>query len=88
MYDSLHLRSHVTVRGVKGKTILRKAKGAVSALALDGDFGEQQVTVQDPDGFAVGSGVAVWDKGAGGFHTTVARITGRQRQHLLDRQAR
>jgi hypothetical protein len=77
MYDSLHLRSRVTVRGVKGKTILRKADGAVSALALDGDFGEQQVTLRDPDGFAVGSGIAVWDKQAGGFHTTVARITGR-----------
>ncbi len=77
MYDSLHLRSHVTVRGVKDKTILRKAKGAVSALAIDGDFGEQQVTLRDPNGFAVGSGIAIWDKSAGGFHTTVARITGR-----------
>jgi polygalacturonase len=78
MHDSLHLRPYVTVRGVKGKTILRKAKGAVSALALDGDFGERQVTLQDPNGFAVGCGIAVWDKGAGGFHTTVARITGRR----------
>jgi parallel beta-helix repeat protein len=78
MYDSLHLRPHVTVRGVKDKTILRKANGAVSALAIDGDFGEQQVTLQNPDGFAVGAGIAVWDKQAGGFHTTVARITGRQ----------
>ena len=78
MYDSLHLRPHVTVRGVKDKTILRKAKGVASPLALDGDFGEQQVTLQNPDGFTVGSGIAVWDKGAGGFHTTVARITGKR----------
>jgi len=78
MYDSLHLRPHVTIRGVKDKTILRKAKGVASPLALDGDFGEQQVTLQNPDGFTVGSGIAVWDKGAGGFHTTVARITGRR----------
>lgn len=78
MRDSLHLRPHVTVRGVRGKTILRKADGVVSALALDGDFGEEQITVQDPAGFAVGSGVAVWDDRAGGFHTTVARITGRR----------
>ena len=76
MRDSLHLRSHVTVRGVKGKTILRKADGTVSALALDGDFGEEQITVRDTGGFAVGCGVAVWDQNAGGFHTTVARITG------------
>ncbi len=77
MRDSLHLRSAVTVRGVAGKTILRKADGAVSRLALDGDFGEQQITVEDATGFHVGAGVAVWDSAAGGFHTTVARITGR-----------
>lgn len=77
MRDSLHLRSHVTVRGRKGKTILRKADAAVSPLALDGDFGEQQITVATPSGFAVGAGVAIWDDHSGGFHTTVARVTGR-----------
>jgi polygalacturonase len=76
MQDSLHLRSHVTVRGTPGKTILRKAKAAVSALKLDGDFGEEQITVEQPGGFKPGYGVAIWDKGSGGFHTTVARITG------------
>ncbi len=77
MHDSLHLRSNVTVRGVMGRTILHKAPAVVSALALDGDFGEEQITVRDSNGFTVGSGVAIWDKTAGGFHTTVARITGR-----------
>jgi len=76
MYDSLHLRKNVTVCGTKGKTILRKAEGVVSSLVLDGDFGEQQFTVENPEGFVVGSGVAIWDDRAGGFHTTVARITG------------
>jgi parallel beta-helix repeat protein len=76
MYDSLHLRSNVTVRGIKGKTVLRKADGVVCPLALDGDFGEQQLTVEDPAGFEVGYGVAIWDDRAGGFHTTVARIIG------------
>jgi hypothetical protein len=65
------------VRGTKGKTVLRKADSAVSKLALDGDFGEQQITLADPQGFTVGSSVAVWDDHAGGFHTTVARVTGR-----------
>ena len=77
MYDSLHLHSNVTVRGSKGKTILRKAVCVVSTLALDGDFGEQQITLKEPKGFKVGCGVAIWDEGSGGFHTTVARITGR-----------
>lgn len=77
MRDSLHLRSFVTVRGVRGKTLLRKARAAVSPLALDGDYGEEQITVVNPDGFQVGDSVAVWDSQSGGFHTTVARITGR-----------
>jgi polygalacturonase len=77
MRDSLHLRPHVTVRGTKGQTVLRKADGVSSPLALDGDFGEQQFTVNEAAGFEVGDGVAIWDDSAGGFHTTVARITGR-----------
>jgi parallel beta-helix repeat protein len=76
MNDSLHLRSHVTVRGSKGSTILRKAKAAVSALAIDGDFGEEQITLVNAEGFKPGYGVAIWDKNSGGFHTTVARLTG------------
>jgi parallel beta-helix repeat protein len=76
MRDSLHLRSFVTVRGVPGRTILRKARAASSALAVDGDYGEEQVTVSQPEGFNVGYGIAVWDANSGGFHTTVARITG------------
>ena len=77
MQDSLHLRSFVTVRGTRGKTILRKAPAAQSPLALDGDYGEEQVTLVRADGFRVGFGLAVWDNQSGGFHTTVARITGR-----------
>jgi hypothetical protein len=77
MGDSLHLRSHVTVRGEKAKTILRKADAAISPLALDGDFGEQQVTLKNPSGISVGCGITIWDDRAGGFHITVARITGR-----------
>ena len=77
MHDSLHLRSGVTVRGKKGKTILRKADAVISTLVLDGDFGEQQITLKDPDGFAVGYGVAIWDSLTGSVHVTVARITGR-----------
>ncbi|MEX0938086.1 MAG: hypothetical protein WDZ59_09520 [Pirellulales bacterium] len=65
MHDSLHLRSNVTVKGSPGQTILRKAVGVVSTLALDGDFGEQQLTVDDPTQFDVGYGVAIWDDNAG-----------------------
>ena len=78
MRDSLHLRSFVTVRGTEGKTILRKAKAVVSPLGLDGDYGEEQITVANPEGFEVGNGVTIRDDNAGGFHTTVARITGKR----------
>ena len=77
MHDSLHLRSHITVKGAGEDTILKKAPASTSPLALDGDFGEQQITLKNPDGFDVGYGVAIRDDRAGGFHTTVARITGR-----------
>lgn len=77
MRDSLHVRSNIRILGVPGKTILRKAKGYRSALALDGDFGEEQITLVDPTGFEVGYGVTVTDNRSGGFHTTVGRITGR-----------
>lgn len=77
MRDSLHLRPQVTVRGQGEKTILRKAPSAASVLELDGDYGEEQITLKTPEGFKVGDGVAIWDKNANGFHTTVARITGR-----------
>lgn len=76
MRDSLHLRAFVTVRGTARRTVLRKANGGSSPLALDGDYGEEQITLANPTGFDVGCGVAIWDSNAGGFHTTVARITG------------
>ena len=69
MRDSLHLRPHVAVRGQGDKTILRKARAASSPLEIDGDYGEEQITLRSPDGFQVGDGVAVWDKNAGGFFT-------------------
>lgn len=77
MRDSLHLRPGITVRGQGAGPVLRKARAVESALELDGDFGEEQITLAHPEGFQVGDGVAIWDKNAGGFHTTVARITGR-----------
>ena len=77
MRDSLHLRSHVAVVGSPG-TVLKKGSSVRVPLALDGDFGEEQVTLEDITGFEVGHGIAVWDDRAGGFHTTVGRITGRR----------
>ena len=74
MQDSLHLRSGITLRGQGEKTILFKADAAESPLTLDGDFGEEQVTLKDPAGFAPGVGISVTDDRSGGFHTAVGTI--------------
>ena len=74
MRDSLHLRNGVTVRGRGPDTVLRKAPAVVSRLVLDGDYGEEQITVADGTGFMPGDGVAVWDDRSGGFHTVVTTI--------------
>jgi hypothetical protein len=76
MGDSLHLRDEVVVRGQGEATVLRKCDGSESPLVLDGDYGEEQITVADPGGFSVGGGVTVTDDRAGGFHTTVRTIIG------------
>lgn len=74
MRDSLHLRTGVAVRGSGPETVLRKADSVLSELVLDGDYGEEQITVAHGAGFDPGSGVAVWDDRSGGFHTVVATI--------------
>jgi len=77
MRDSLHLRSRVTLLGSGPDTVLRKADAIASPLYLDGDYGEEQVTVAADEGFEPGMGLTVLDDRSGGFHTTVATIIGK-----------
>ena len=74
MRDSLHLRDNVIVAGSGEATVLRKCDAAESPMVLDGDYGEEQVTLADPTGFRPGDGISVTDDGSGGFHTVVARV--------------
>ncbi len=74
MRDSLHLRDNVIVSGHGDDTVLRKCDAAESPLVLDGDYGEEQVTLADPTGFQPGDGITVTDDASGGFHTVVARV--------------
>jgi parallel beta-helix repeat protein len=61
--NSLRLSSHITLRGEgPEKTILKKAAGIKSKLALDADYGEFVATVEDAHGFAPGMGVTILDK--------------------------
>lgn len=74
MRDSLHLRSGVCVVGAGADTVLRAGDGVTWPLLLDGDYGEEQVTVVNPAGFAPGCGITVLDDRSGGFHVTVTRV--------------
>ncbi len=74
MRDSLHLRSRVTVRGAGEKTVLKKDRELRSLLAADGDFGEAAITVQNPEGFAIGHGVYVASKTQRNFLGVCATI--------------
>ncbi len=62
MENSLFIPSGVTVRGKAGETILRKGMGVESALSEDGDYGESQLRVADPQKFRPGMGISVADK--------------------------
>ncbi|NPV07509.1 MAG: right-handed parallel beta-helix repeat-containing protein [Anaerolineae bacterium] len=83
MRDSLHLRSGVRVEGSGEDTILLKDASRTSPLYLDGDYGEEQITLVDATGFEPGISVTVTDDRSGGFHVTVARVTGREGNTLL-----
>lgn len=74
MFDSLHLRSRVTVRGAGVETILRKEGEIRSVLAADADFGEAAMVLKDPAGFVPGRGVYVASKNQRNFHGVCATI--------------
>ena len=61
MENSLFVPSGVTVRGVPGKTILRKARGVESPLTDDADYGDTFLAVAEPEKFHTGMGVAIVD---------------------------
>ena len=82
MRDSLHLRSRVTVRGAGEKTVLKKDREYLSALAADGDFGEAAIVLQDPAGFNLGCGVYVASKTQRNFHGVCATILNGRSNYL------
>lgn len=83
MDDSLSIPSGVTVRGVAGKTILRKKPGVESALAEDGDYGDRLLAVAEPGKFHPGMGVSITDdKLNAGWDITVTKVASVQAPYL------
>jgi len=62
MYDSLHLRAPMTVRGHGRDTVLLKCPQFRTKLLQDFDLSEYTVKVEDPTGLRVGMGVTIKDQ--------------------------
>ena len=82
MRDSLHMRTGVTIRGSGDSTILRKTPSKRSLLAADGDFGEEAITVEDPDAFEIGDGVHIATRRVNGFLTVCATVLNKRDGYL------
>jgi len=82
--NSVRLASHITLRGEgPEKTILKKAPGVKSRLALDADYGEFRATIEDARGFAPGMGVTIVDNTSrSGWVPSVRTIVRIERQTL------
>ena len=77
MDNSLFIPSGVTVRGTRGQTILMKSRGVQSPLAEDGDYGESQLRVAEPEKFRPGMGISVLDdRQNSDWDISVTTITG------------
>ena len=84
MENSLFVPSGVTVRGVAGKTILKKNAGVRSALAEDGDYGESAIAVAEPGKFHAGMGITILDDAQPrGWDVSVTAVTGTRGAYLL-----
>jgi len=84
MENSLFIPSGVTVRGVAGKTILRKSKGIESPLIEDGDYGDTLLAVAEPHKFRPGMGVAVLDDASNaGWAITISSVASVQPPYLI-----
>jgi hypothetical protein len=84
MNNSLFVPSRVTVRGVAGKTVLRKSRGVESALAEDGDYGESAILVKEPGKFRPGMGITVLDDTlSSGWDISTSTVTGIKGNFLL-----
>jgi parallel beta-helix repeat protein len=74
--NSLFVPSGVTVGGIAGQTILRKAAGAENPLIEDGDYGESQLTVAYAQQFRAGMGLTVLDDvEKNGWDVSVTTVT-------------
>jgi len=73
--DSVRLRSNVRLLGSGRDTVLRKCDEVASRAAIDPDYGQCKVTVEDASGLRVGMGVMVKDDASNEWTDSLAKIT-------------
>jgi hypothetical protein len=72
----VRLKSHVHLKGAGRETILKRSKGIQTRYTVDADYGELKLTVENPDGFAIGMKVQVTDQDHSGcWNVSTAYIT-------------
>jgi hypothetical protein len=72
----VRLRSNVKLEGSGNETILKRGMGVQTKYAVDADYGELKITVENPDGFEVGMKVHVTDdENNGCWNVSTAYIT-------------
>ena len=71
----VHLRSHVTIRGVGQSSLITRTPEVSSALIEDAQAGDTAVQVESTAEFEVGMEVSVFDKAKRGWYATHALIT-------------
>jgi hypothetical protein len=72
----VRLFDNMTLVGSGPETVLKKCKGYSSPMAIDADYGELKITVNDASGFKKGMGVAIYDdQQRSGWDLTTARVT-------------
>jgi hypothetical protein len=57
--NAVYLRSNVRLRGSGVDSILMKEPSATTKLAADSDWYDQEITLNDPEGFRIGDGVCL-----------------------------
>ena len=82
MYDSLHLRPKVNIKGERNGTVLKKSDCVSSELSADLGYGHYDISVRKPHLFKVGMGVYIKDDQGIGFYGTVATITWKDKDRI------
>ncbi len=73
-HDAVHLKSGVRLVGTPGRTVLKRADGFRTGMAVDADYGQYKITPTDLKPFRAGQGLYVRDANAHGWLDSVVTV--------------